>query len=179
MLPVTACSAVALLVCQFVASQEPAAPKPGPEVQRLQYFLGTWTTEGELKPGAMGPGGAFTQSSKCRWFEGRFTLICDTQGKFPTGPTKGIDLLSYSPEEKVYTYYGVDNSGMTMTTVPRGTVQGDTWTYHDEGMMGGKKVKSRVTIKEISPSAYTFKMEFQEPDGKWSPVMESRSTKAK
>ena len=68
---------------------------------------------------------------------------------------------------------------MTMTTVPRGTVQGDTWTYHDEGMMGGKKVKTRVTIKELPPSAYTFKMDMQGDDGKWTTVMESKNTKTK
>ncbi len=88
-------------------------------------------------------------------------------------------ILGYSPEEKVYTYSGVDSSGMTMTTVPRGKVQGDTWTYHDEGMMGGKKVKSRVVIKELSPTQYTFKMDFQNPDGTWATVMESKSTKTK
>jgi hypothetical protein len=45
--------------------------------------------------------------------------------------------------------------------------------------MGGKKVKSRVTIKELSPTSYTFTMEMQGPDGKWAPMMESKSTKAK
>jgi hypothetical protein len=57
-------------------------------------------------------------------------------------------------------------------------VQGDTWIYNDEGMMGGKKVKSRVTIKELSPTAYTFKLEMQGPDRRWASVMESKSTKA-
>ena len=105
--------------------------------------------------------------------------ICHSVGKTPMGASKSIGILSYSPEEKVYTYYGVDNSNMTMSTVPRGTVQGDTWTYTDESMMGGKKVKSRVTIKELSPSAYTFALEVQGPDGKWAPMMESKNTKMK
>jgi hypothetical protein len=87
--------------------------------------------------------------------------------------------MSYSPEAKAYTYYGVDNTGMTMASVPRGTVKGDTWTYDDESMMGGKKVKTRVTIKELSPTAYTFKMETQGADGKWAPLMESKATKTK
>jgi hypothetical protein len=43
--------------------------------------------------------------------------------------------------------------------------------------MGGQKVKSRVTIKEVSPKSYTFRMEFQGPDGKWVPAMESTNTK--
>jgi hypothetical protein len=159
------------------AAQAQQPPKPGPEHARLGYFVGKWTAEGEMKPGPMGPGGKTTSTDTCEWFEGRFSVICRYDGTGPMGPSKGIGILSYSPEEKVYTYYGVDNSSMTMASVPKGTVRGDTWTYTDEGTMGGKKVKSRVIIKELSPTAYTFMMEMQGPDGKWIPAMESRNTK--
>jgi hypothetical protein len=64
-----------------------------------------------------------------------------------------------------------------MASVPRGTLRGDTWSYTDEGMMGGKKVKSRVTIKELSPTKYTFRYETQGADGKWAPMVESTNTK--
>jgi hypothetical protein len=175
----TACAAVSLLGVQFASAEDAKAPKPGPEHQRLGYFVGNWTTEGEMKPSEMGPGGKLTSTDKCAWFDGGFAVVCHSEGKGPMGPSKSIGILSYSAEEKVYTYAGVDNSGMTMTTVPRGKVQGDTWTYNDESMMGGNKVKSRVIIKELSPSAYTFKMEMQGPDGKWASVMESKSTKMK
>jgi hypothetical protein len=175
-----ASAAVAFVAVPLAAlAQAPQPSKPGPEHQRLGYFVGKWTAEGEMKPGPMGPGGKITSSDTCEWFEGRFAVICRSEGKSPMGPSKSIGILGYSPEEKVYTYYGVDNSGMTMASVPRGTVQGDTWTYTDEGMMGGKKVKSRVTLKELSPTAYTFTMEMQGPDGKWMPMMESKNTKVK
>lgn len=162
---------------QLVAAQAPQAPKPSPEHARLAYFVGKWTSEGEMKPGPMGPGGKMKSSDTCEWFEGRFSVICRSEGTTPMGPSKSIGILGYSTEEKVYTYYGVDNSSMTMASIPRGTVRGDTWIYTDEGMMGGNKVKSRVTIKELSPTAYTFRMEMQGPDGKWMPMMESKITK--
>jgi hypothetical protein len=174
-----AISVVVLAGFRLASAQAPQPPKPGPEHQKLGYFVGKWTTEGEMKPGPMGPGGKITSSDTCEWFDGRFSVVCHGDGKNPMGPTKSIGILGYSTEEKVYTYSGVDNSNMTMTSVPRGTVQGDTWTYNDESMMGGKKVKSRVIIKELSPTEYTFKMEFQGPDGKWAPMMESKSTKVK
>lgn len=162
---------------QIAAAQAPEAPKPGPEHQRLAYFVGKWNAEGEVKPGPMGPGGKFTSSDKCEWFEGRYSVVCHSEGKMPMGKSKSIGILSYNTEEKVYTYYGIDNSSMTMASVPKGTVRGDTWTYTDEGTMGGKKYKSRVTIKEVSPTEYTFRMDMQGPDGKWAPMMESRNTK--
>jgi hypothetical protein len=173
----TAFAMVSAASLQVLAAQTPQAPKPGPEHARLAYFVGKWAAEGEVKPGPMGPGGKFTSSDNCEWFEGRYSVICHSEGTMPMGRSKSIGILGYSTEEKVYTYYGVDNSNMTMASVPRGTVRGDTWTYTDEGTMGGKKVKSRVTIKELSPTEYTFRMEMQGPDGKWAPMMESKNTK--
>jgi hypothetical protein len=159
---------------QVAAAQ---APKPGPEHKRLGYFVGKWNADGEVKPGPMGAGGKMKSSDTCEWFEGQFSVICRYEGSGPMGPSKGIGILGYNTEEKVYTYYGIDNSNMTMASVPKGTLRGDTWTYLDEGTMGGQKYKSRVVIKELSPTSYTFRMEMQGPDGKWAPMMESKNTK--
>jgi Protein of unknown function (DUF1579) len=164
---------------QSAAAQAPQAPKPGPEHQRLGYFVGKWSAQGEMKPGPMGPGGKVTAADTCEWFEGGFSVVCHSEGNGPMGPSKSLGILSYNAEEKVYTYYGVDNSAMTMASVPKGTLKGDTWTYTDEGTMGGQKYKSRVTIKELSPTSYTFRMDMQGPDGKWTPFMESTNTKVK
>jgi hypothetical protein len=174
------CAVVAVIGFQAIGlgqAQAPAPPKPGPEHQRLAYFVGKWAGEGEMKASPMGPAGKISSVDTCDWFDGHFSVVCRSEGKSPAGPMKSIGILSYSPEEKVYTYYGTDNSGMVMTTVPKGTVQGDTWTYTDESLMGGQKVKSRVTIKELSPTSYTFTMEMQGADGKWMPLMESKNTK--
>jgi Protein of unknown function (DUF1579) len=162
----------------LAAMQAPgAAPKPGPEHKRLGYFVGKWTTEGDMKASPMGPAGKVTGTDTCEWFSGGFAVVCHSDGKTPMGPSKSIGIMGYSAEEKVYTYYGIDNTNMVMASVPKGTRQGDTWTYNDEGVMGGQKYKSRVTIKEVSPTEYTFKMEMQGPDGKWAPMMEAKSTK--
>ena len=160
-----------------VPASAQGAPQPGPEQQRLGYFVGRWKAEGEIKASPMGPGGKMSSTDDCQWFEGRFSVICRSEGQGPGGPMKSIGILGYSAGEKAYTYYGVDNTGMSMSTVPKGTVSGKTWTYTDENTMGGQKVKSRVTLVEESPTAYTFRMEIQGPDGKWIPTMESRNTK--
>jgi hypothetical protein len=130
---------VSMAGVQVVSAQSPLAPKPTPQHARLGYFVGKWTAEGEVKPGPMGPGGKMTSSDTCEWFDGRFSVICRSEGTTPAGPSKSLGIIGYSAEEKVYTYYGVDNTNMTMASVPRGTIQGDTWTYTDEGTMGGQK----------------------------------------
>lgn len=174
-----ACTVSIVLVQLGLVAQAPQPPQPGPEVQRLAYFVGTWTGEGEMKPSPFGPGGKMSSKDTCEWFEGRFAVVCRGEGKSPMGAMKNLGILSYSTEEKAYTYYGVDNTGMIMSTVAKGTVQGDTWTYTDESLMGGMKVKSRVTLKQLSPAAYTFTMEMQGPKGDWLPMMESKQTKVK
>jgi uncharacterized protein DUF1579 len=161
------------------ASTAQAPPKPSAEHQRLAYFVGKWTSVGEMKPGPMGPGGKYTTTDTCEWFEGQFAVVCRGEGKTPMGPMKNLGLMSYSAEEKVYTYYAVDSSGMTMASVAKGTVQGDTWTYTDESVMGGMKIKMQVTVREVSPTEYTFRMEVQSPDGKLVPIMEAKNTKMK
>jgi hypothetical protein len=67
---------------------------------------------------------------------------------------------------------------MTMASVPKGMVQGDTWTFNDEAKMGGKMVKSRYSIKQASPTSYSFKWESVGDDGSWKTIMEGKSTKA-
>ncbi len=171
------CTVLSVMSLQVAAAQGGQPPKPGPENEKLAYFVGKWSVEGDMKPGPMGPGGKFTSNDNCEWFDGHYSVICHSEGTTPMGPAKSIGILGYSPEEKVYTYYGVDNSGMTMSSVPKGTVAGDTWTYLDQGTMGGQKYKSRVVIKQVSPTSYTFKMDMQGPDGKWMPMMESKNTK--
>jgi hypothetical protein len=165
-------------VCLAATLSAQAPPgKPGPEHEKLGYFVGKWTSEGEMKPSPFGPGGKTTMTETCAWFEGRFVVVCHSEGKSPMGPAKGIAIMSYSTEEKAYTYYAADSMGMSMATVPHGSMQGDTWTYTDESMMGGQKVKSRFTMKVQSPTAYTFSWEAQGSDGKWMSIMEGKATK--
>lgn len=172
------CGAAALAFgAAAMAADAPAAPKPGPEQQKLGYFVGHWTSEGDMKDSPMGPGGKLASDDKCEWFEGKFAVICRSTGTSPMGPTKGLGILGYSSEEKVYTYFGVDNSPMAQTTVPKGTVAGDTWTYADESPMGGKMTKSRYIIKVVSPTSYTFKWELMGDDGKWSTLLDGTETR--
>jgi hypothetical protein len=153
--------------------------KPGPEHRKLDYFVGKWTSTGEMKASPMGPGGKVSVTDTCEWFQGGFAVVCHSQGTGPTGPTKSIGVMGYSADQKMYTYYGLDNTAMSMTTVPKGTVQGDTWTYNDEGTMGGQPYKARFVLKVTSPTSYTFKWEMLGPDKKWMTIMDGTSTKTK
>ena len=168
----------ALVLGGSLAAWGQDAPKPGPEHKKLDYYTGQWTSESEVKANPFMPPGKYTSKDDCGWFQGGFAVVCHSEGSGPMGPMKSVGIMGYSSEDKTYTYYGIDNSGMVPTTVAKGSVQGDTWVYTDESKMGGKLVKSRYTMKQLTPASYTFKWEMQGEGGAWSALMEGKSTKA-
>ena len=163
-----------LMLANLAAAQAPQMPKPAPEVKRLQYFAGTWNAQYEIKPGPMGPGGKMTAVDQSQMMPGGFFLETRTNGSGAIGVLKGLAVMGYNAEEKVYTYDAFNNFGEADHF--KGTVQGDTWTWNSEGMIGGKKTKLRFTAREVSPTMYTMKFEFA-TDADWLTVMEGKATK--
>lgn len=153
-------------------------PKPGPEIKKLGYFVGTWKSEGELKPNNFGmPAGKYASSDKCEWFSGGFHVVCHSTSKGPMGATHGLGLLGYNSEEKVYTYAGIDSSGMGEMG-SKGKVEGEAWTYTSESMMGGKKMWGRYSMMISSPDSYTFKYETSADGNQWALMMDGKATRA-
>lgn len=150
-------------------------PKPGPEVKKLAYFVGTWQSEGELKPNPFMPAGKYTSTDRCEWFHGGFQVVCHSTGKGPSGATYGLGILAYNPAEKTYTYYGIDNTGWAEGS--KGTVEGMTWVYTSESKMGDKTYHGRYGMTETSPTSYTFKYESSEDAKNWTLVMEGKATR--
>ena len=152
------------------------APKPGPEVKKLGYFVGSWNTTGEVKQNPFMPAGKMTGSTKCEWFPGGFHVVCHDTGKGPMGTMHGLGIMAYNTEDKVYTYSGADSSGMS--TAAKGNVDGNNWVYTSEDKMGGKTFHGRYSMVTASPDSYTFKYEMSEDGNNWTTLMEGKSTKA-
>lgn len=167
----------AWLVLAMAALAQTEMPKPGPEHKKLDMFTGSWTIDGDMKPGAMGPGGAVTETEKCEWMEGGFFLVCHAQFQSAMGKGSGISLMGYSADDKVYTYREFNSFGEFMDS--KGSVDGDTWTWTGEEKMGGTVMKGRFIMKIVSPTSYTFKSEMSEDGTKWMMVMDGKATKGK
>lgn len=173
-----ACVAGMTLAAEAPA-QGPAEPGPTAEHARLGYFVGTWRSEVDVKASPFSPGGTMTIQDDCQWFEGKFAVICRGEGTGPGGALRSLGLIGYNADENVYTYYGLDNKGMVPTTVAKGTIAGDTWTFTDEAKMGGATIRSRYVIRQVSENSYTFLWEMQGEDGAWKPVMEGRTSRGR
>lgn len=172
-----AAALLSVLAGAVPAQAPPQMPKPGPEHKRLQYFVGQWTSEFDMKPGPFGPGGKVTMIDRCEMLAGDFFLVTHSTGKSQMGEMKGLSVWGYDPEEKIYTFAAYNSFGMAEHF--KGTVQGDTWTWTSESKVEGKIVKSRFTLKEVSPSLYTFRYDASADGAAWANVMEGKATKVK
>ena len=169
---VAICVLLLAVSIQARAPQEP--PKPGPEVKRLAYFLGNWKEEG--KSTAHGMIGPVSSTQKWEWVSGGFFIVGHSDNKSLVGDFKIMAVLGYDPETKMYTYNAFDSWGELITA--KGSVSGDTWTWTNEMMMGGKSIKTRLTEKEVSETQYTLKYESSADGGNtWTSDLESTFTK--
>jgi len=166
---------VAAAAAVAVAQMEP--PKPAPELKRLDYFVGKWTLDGDMKPGAMGPGGKMTEMEDNAWMDGGFFLVGRVDFKSSMGNGTGTSYMGYDPRDKMYTYDAFNSWGEAEHA--KGMVSGDTWTWTSESDMMGHTTKTRFTVKEVSADSYTFKFEMSGADGAWSTAMDGKATKNK
>jgi hypothetical protein len=173
--------ALALLLgaTPFLSAQSAPQPlKPTAEHEKLGYFAGRWSTTGEMKTTPFGPGGPLTATTNCEWWAGQFYLVCRGEQQSPAGEMKSLGIMGYDTERKRYTYYGIDNSGMGGDQA-YATVAGDTWTYEGESTVGGKPLKGRYTIKQLSPDRYTWRYEMSMNGQPYMVMGEGTNTRVK
>jgi hypothetical protein len=166
----------AWLILAAVAAAQMEMPKPGPEQKKIDYFSGSWTLEGDVKPGAMGPqGGKMIETEKCEWMEGGFFLVCKSDFKGTMGSGSGMSVMGYSADGKAYTYREFNSFGEF--TDSKGSVEGDTWTWTSDEKMGDMTMKGRFSMKITSPTTYSFTFEMSQDGTKWMTVMDGKATK--
>jgi hypothetical protein len=165
----------ATLALGAVATAQTEPPKPGPELKKLDVFVGSWSLDGNMKPGAMGPGGTMTESEKCEWMQGDFYLVCHSDYKSSMGNGVGLSVMGYSADDKAYTYREFNSFGEFDDS--RGTVDGDTWTWTNDEKMSGMTMKGRFTMKMTSATSYSFTFDMSQDGTKWSTVMDGKASK--
>ena len=169
-------SVALLLICGFtalaLAQAPPEPPKPGPEHKKLEYFLGTWKTEGEVKANPYMPAGKSVGTQTCTLGPGGFFLECRGEGEnYPT--THGI--MAYDSQAKLYTQFYASSAGLVGGGTA--TVDESTWTWTLEDKWFGQAFKGRTTVTVKSASQFTSKYEYLDPNGSYVTITEGTATK--
>jgi len=164
------------LAFTVMALAQESAPKPAPELKKLDMLAGSWVLEGDVKPNPMGPGGKITENEKCEWMEGDFFLVCHVDFKTASsGNGSGLSVLGYSAADKAYTYREFNSWGEFEDS--KGTLEGDTWTWISDEKMGNTTVKGRFTMKFTSSSSYSFAFETSPDGAKWTAIVDGKAAK--
>ena len=169
-------SVAVILICGFtsllLAQAPPGPPKPGPEHKKLEYFVGKWTVEDEIKPNGYVPAGKTVGTeTDTLGPEGFYVESRAEGGQLPTR----FGFMAYDSHAKVYTSYYASSVGLVGTAT--GTVNGNTWTWMVEDKLAGQAVKGRTIITMLSPTEYMSKYEMADGKGGYTTLVESKATK--
>ena len=168
---------VFIVLCGSALAQKPV--EPGPEVKKLDFFVGTWVADGTISSGPWGAGGNYTKTHKFEWMTGNFALLNRTESKMPAelgGDIVSISLIGYDVQKKAYIDAGFDNRGGYSVT--ESTLSGDTWiSTSSEKLPDGQVIQQRETTKMLSPNSYRAKFEVSKDGTNWQVMMDSIVTK--
>ena len=147
----------------------PPVPTPAAEINTLSVFDGSWTCEGAMPPGPMGPGGKMKSRVKSKRDLGGFWQTGTVKGSMEGMPEmEGMFHITYEPGSKSYVMLWVDNMGGFSQTTSTGW-EGDKLVFSGEGTMGGKKMMGRDTFTKNADGTLRHAWEMQ-MDGKWVPM---------
>jgi hypothetical protein len=170
---------LAMMLTTASAIAQMTSAIPGPELKKLDYFTGNWTSEAAIGSGPWGNGGKFSDTVKSEWMKGGFFVLAHSDFSLPSelgGTGTSVAILGYDPDKKVYTEERFDSNGRR--EVRSGTLNGDTWTWTGENNYNGMMIQQRMTIKVTSPNAYTSKYEVSADGGaNWMPFWEGKASK--
>ena len=172
---------VFLLLAPCFASgqaQTGEASRPGPEVRKLGYYVGTWKGEGEAKAGPFGPAGKLSSTMTCEWFTGQFHVVCRGEEAGPTGKRAFLNILAYDQETSGYTEYAISSFGESEYT-RGGSSVGNKLVFLWDANAGGRPAKFRYTEVQVSPARCTYQAEMSLGGEPWMVIAEGEITRVK
>jgi hypothetical protein len=165
------------IVLSSLAFTQVSALKPAAELKKLDYFVGTWTLEGEFKPGAMGPAEKVSGTDRYEWMEGGFFLAGHSDFKSADGNGSSLAVMGYNTQDGIYTYDSFNSMGDAEHA--KGSLSADTWIWTAHAKIGTKDTQSRYVVKVLSPTWYSFQHLMSEDGYTWTTVIEGKATKVK
>ena len=144
---------VACFAGAAVAQQPNQPPKPGPEQQKLQLWVGEWTYEYESQATFLGPGEKATGRITARSISNGFGLESVSNEQSPSGEKQTVEVDTYDPATKSYPHIVVSSDG----SFYQGsfTVNGSVGTWEGIWVVNGKRYKNRGT-NTVAPDGMSY-----------------------
>ncbi|MBS1767041.1 MAG: DUF1579 family protein [Acidobacteria bacterium] len=175
----------ALALSSFaLAAQQPAAapaapaapakmeaPKPGPEMAKLQDLIGNFRVDEHIEASAMGPASVGAGFSHVAQGPGGFSILIDyTTLSGAMHGLKGHGAMAWDDNAKTYKQSWVDSMSPTLT-VSTGAWEGDTLVMHSEGSFMGKPYKEQDVFSGIGADGFTITISWSMDGGPMTKMM--------
>lgn len=162
----------AILIKPLVAQQTKNPPHIHPEaveLERLKYFIGSWSLTARIERSPASDGGEFQQSQTVEWMQGEHFLISHTATKGPLGDTSSLVVTGFDSKERKFAYHSFQSTGIAEHGT--GSVEGKIWTWVSEPPEMDVRLQRRFTLTEITPEKYSFLLEITQDGTTWTTVM--------
>jgi len=123
-------------------------PKPAPEMEKLNFYLGEWDYTETYGKGPNVPKNTGVYTSKLG--PGGNSLINTFHSHGPVGDFEGLLVFTWDPMEKAYKLYVFGNN-LPGALVESGAFEGDTLVFHSEITAQGATVKLKNTTRVTEP----------------------------
>lgn len=165
-------------IAQKKQSESSEPPQnPGPELSRLDIFVGTWKMEGQQYDGPFGPAAKITAVETYEWLIGGFFLVHRLGGRLEAAEMACVDIIGYDDSTQCYTRYSFYSNGKT-NQWQEGEVDGN-WTLVGDSQIEGKTLKVRcTTVFNDSATQMDAKWECSSDGSNWQTFWDVKATKA-
>lgn len=136
--------------------------KPGPEMQSVQWMVGTWDLVATVQAGTEIRAPEHGTSVWSATLNGTWIEMHDS---YPGG-TQDIGYVGYSPVTKHWTSIGLDSAGNAVVTHSAGWT-GDAFVFEGDAIVVGEPVHLRQTITRNGADTITLTNEERLSDGSW------------
>lgn len=140
-----------------------------PDLEPLEAFVGTWTTEGEVTTAAPGRRTAFTATDTYEWLPGGHFLLHRFDADMPDGRVEGIEVIGQGRASGTYAMHAFDNTGTS--SVMQARIEGGRWTFVGENIRFAGRFGEGGRVFAGSWEGRSGR------DGSWQPLMEVTLTR--
>ena len=153
------------------------APTPGPEVKKLEVWVGTWTYEGDAKATPLGPAAKVSGTETGRMIMGGFGLEWKGEEKGVFGAIQWSETDVYDTATKTYPYFGVQSDGALWSG--SNTIVGNVWKGTGTQTVKGVTYRARgEATMAADGKSWAQKVELSTDGKTWMPWMELKITKS-
>jgi hypothetical protein len=141
------------------------------EEAQLEFFVGDWTNTGQLKPGALGPGGPVAGDTRYRWDVGGRWLVYQSRLELPgLGAYEVHGGVAHNAQTGIYDAYAVNSLGNLL--VYQGAWADDT-TLAFTLVHPPSDSLGRVVYRKLPGGSFTMSSESAGDDGEFVAYFET------